>query len=145
MNTPDKHESARKQTEQCMNCDDLFTNKKTLEIHQKKCLALTAIDSFGKHLLNKKPYDTTGKVIVSSQPLADLPTTPPPPPPPTKQQPPLTPQTYATALTAKVKLAPLKKPTSRGPHTQAIKSKRGFGPCQRHNTTRQERPTSPGD
>ena len=54
-----------------------------LTAHQKKCLALTAQDSFGKHVFNRTPYDTTGKVIVASQPLTD----PPSPMPP--QQPPL--------------------------------------------------------
>ena len=118
--TPGKHET-RKQTEQCNNCNDIFTNKKSLAAHEKKCLALTAHDSFGKHIFNKKPYDTSGKVLVSSQPLASPPPRTPPPtptspstplptPPSAPQRPtPLTPRTYATAITATVKLVPLKR------------------------------------
>ena len=102
----------------------IFTTKKLLQHHQKKCLTLTEKDSFGKHVFSHKAYDTTDKQVVSSQPLAPLsPTTPTPSNPATPPRQTLTPRTYVSARNATVRIEPLantrsKQPTTSEPHQQ---------------------------
>ena len=109
--TPEKPCRIPKQNEHCTNCNDVFTTKKLLKQHQKKCLALTDKDSFGKHVFNHNSYDTTDKQVVSSQPLAPLsPTTPTPSNPAAPPRPTLTPRTYVSARNATVRIEPLENP-----------------------------------
>ena len=128
--TPDKHETARKQKEQCKKCNELFVNKKSLASHEKKCLALTAQDSFGKHAFNKKPYDTSGKVIVSSQ------SQPPSSPPQTPRPSPSTPSDNATTTTdEQATKTPSRENTSNLNQQQSSTTTTANNPTSNHNDT----------
>ena len=136
-NTPEnQHKTTNKQNEQCNKCYELFCDKKSLTVHQKKCLALSSHDSFGKHVFNNKPYDTTGKVVVSSQPLSSPPRTPTSTPSPSsRKQPPLTPRKYAAAISATVNIVPLKhaRPLPRNAPATRPKKATPTSPVQSHD------------